>query len=916
MEYVLGQRWISQTETELGLGIIVGLEGRHVTVRFPAAEEDRVYATTNSPLARVTYQVGETLLDLEQQSRKVVDYEEMDGLRYYLTADEAGEQKVVPETQLSGHVQLSAPNQRLFSGHFDKAHEYEMRVETLHHRDRLQRSQVRGLLGTRTNLLAHQIYIAQEVAQRYAPRVLLADEVGLGKTIEAGMIIHHQLQTGLASRVLIIVPEPLLHQWLVEMLRKFSLRFALFDQGRYDALLEAGETNPFESEQLVLCGLDFLCQPEVYDRAISAGWDLTIVDEAHHLTWSEDQASEAYQVVEAVAQASAGLLLLTATPEQLGLDSHFARLRLIDPARFAQLAQFRAEQSHYVELNQVVAQLQAGEPLSEEQQAWLSQRQISLDDAAPAELINQLLDQHGTGRVLFRNTRSAVAGFPQRVLHSYPLQMPPGQTAVDGWLTHDPKVKWVEQFLASHRQDKVLLICAQAQTAVDLEKHLHLDVGIRSAAFYEDLSIVERDRAAAYFADEEGGAQVLICSEIGSEGRNFQFAHHLVLFDLPANPDLLEQRIGRLDRIGQAQDVQIHVPYVVGTHQETLFQWYHHGMNAFCASFSAGAALAAEFSDELDAIANATDDRPARLTDLVERTQQRTQAIREELSQGRDRLLELNSCKPAVAQEVIDEIVATEQADALADYMERVFDIFGVDHEPHSEHSLVLTPTEHMLTPSFPLLGDVGVTITYNRERAQVREEWEFLTWESPMVTGVFDLVLGGDLGNTNLSSISLKSLPAGTVLLECFYVSRISAPKQLQVDRFMPATPIRVLVDPRGRDLAGAITHAQLNGLCQPVNKAARLAVVKEIRGVMENGLQAADKLAQKQAQVLGEQAHARADALVGGELVRLSSLRHVNPNIRAEEIEFLQSQLTQVQAQIDKASLELQAARVIIST
>ena len=86
--------------------------------------------------------------------------------------------------------------------------------------------------------------------------------------------------------------------------------------------------------------------------------------------------------------------------------------------------------------------------------------------------------------------------------------------------------------------------------------------GIRATLFHEGMSLIERDRAAAWFADPEEGAQVLICSEIGSEGRNFQFAHHLVLFDLPSNPDLLEQRIGRLDRIGQNAVIKIHVPYV------------------------------------------------------------------------------------------------------------------------------------------------------------------------------------------------------------------------------------------------------------------------------------------------------------------------------------------------------------------
>ena len=95
------------------------------------------------------------------------------------------------------------------------------------------------------------------------------------------------------------------------------------------------------------------------------------------------------------------------------------------------------------------------------------------------------------------------------------------------------------------------------------------------------MSIVERDKAAHYFADEEDGAQILLCSEIGSEGRNFQFAHHLVLFDFVITPDLLEQRIGRLDRIGQTQTVQIHVPYLAKTAQHVLLDWYHEGLNAF-----------------------------------------------------------------------------------------------------------------------------------------------------------------------------------------------------------------------------------------------------------------------------------------------------------------------------------------------
>ncbi|EOG7212432.1 helicase-related protein, partial [Enterobacter hormaechei] len=132
-----------------------------------------------------------------------------------------------------------------------------------------------------------------------------------------------------------------------------------------------------------------------------------------------------------------------------------------------------------------------------------------------------------------------------------------------------------------HRSQKVLVICAKAATALQLEQVLREREGIRAAVFHEGMSIIERDRAAAWFAEEDTGAQVLLCSEIGSEGRNFQFASHMVMFDLPFNPDLLEQRIGRLDRIGQAHDIQIHVPYLEKTAQSVLVRWYHEGLDAF-----------------------------------------------------------------------------------------------------------------------------------------------------------------------------------------------------------------------------------------------------------------------------------------------------------------------------------------------
>lgn len=276
------------------------------------------------------------------------------------------------------------------------------------------------------------------------------------------------------------------------------------------------------------------------------------------------------------------------------MESHFARLRLLDPNRFHDFAQFVEEQKNYRPVADAVAMLLAGNKLSNDElnmlgemigeqdiEPLLQAANSDSEDAQSArqELVSMLMDRHGTSRVLFRNTRNGVKGFPKRELHTIKLPLPTQyQTAIKvsgimgarkvrkialaicstrsvfirnlkvitpRW-NFDPRVEWLMGYLTSHRSQKVLVICAKAATALQLEQVLREREGIRAAVFHEGMSIIERDRAAARFAEEDTGAQVLLCSEIGSEGRNFQFASHMVMFDLPFNPDLLEQRIGRL----------------------------------------------------------------------------------------------------------------------------------------------------------------------------------------------------------------------------------------------------------------------------------------------------------------------------------------------------------------------------------
>src|SRR6185503_7589573 len=166
------------------------------------------------------------------------------------------------------------------------------------------------------------------------------------------------------------------------------------------------------------------------------------------------------------------------------------------------------------------------------------------------------------------------------------------------------------------------------------------------AVFHEGLSLVQRDRNAAWFAEEDG-ARVLICSEIGSEGRNFQFAHHLVLLDLPLDPELLEQRIGRLDRIGQSSEIQVHVPYVTGSSHEVLARWYHTGLNAFEKNLHGGRELLERFGARVHDLAQDFHETEvtscAELDRLIAETQSARDELATRLEHGRDRLLELNS---------------------------------------------------------------------------------------------------------------------------------------------------------------------------------------------------------------------------------------------------------------------------------
>ncbi len=958
-EFIPGQRWVNYAELQLGLGTVLSVEGRTVTLVFLASGETRTYSMQTAPLTRVRFSAGDTIRGHEGLSLTVTGVHEQDGLLTYSGSSDTGEDIVLTEGELDSQVQLNRPAERLLTGQVDDDSWFELRYQTLHHLSRLSQSGLRGLTGARTSLIPHQLYIAHEVAGRHAPRVLLADEVGLGKTIEAGLILHQQLLTERARRVLIVVPESLLHQWLVEMLRRFNLSFSILDEERCDAITEStGQDNPFHTEQQVLVTLESLmAHPLRCQQAVDGEWDLLVVDEAHHLQWAPGNASPEYQLIEQLARVTRGVLLLTATPEQLGKESHFARLRLLDPDRFPDFDAFVQEEQDYEPIASAVQALLTEDTLSAQSRATLqtllqepdSEALLAAAQAednkaaqqARAQLVDWLLDRHGTGRVLFRNTRSAVRGFPDRSLHAYPLPVPAAYSRMldnvervgeagaqqllcpellyqsvetensERWTTFDPRVPWLCEQLRTLRPDKVLVITASAETSMDLAEWLHSRKGIHAAVFHEGMSIIERDRAAAYFADVEFGTQVLICSEIGSEGRNFQFAHHLVLFDLPLNPDLLEQRIGRLDRIGQHEDIQVHVPYLTGSAQETLLRWYHEGLDAFEHICPAGQTVYNEFSEELLNVLHTQSD-PAT---LIKAAHTRHAALNEALHRGRDRLLEYNSCRPQIASALKQQTEAQDADAQLHDYIEQLVDCYGLELEPHSSGSHILRPGEHMHS-HFPGLRDEGITFTCDRAIALANEDREFFSWEHPLITAAMEMVPASETGNTAMTTIKYKGAAAGTLMLECLYTLDTVSSDVLQTRRYLPATTIRVLVDQYGKDHSSALSHREINDRREDIPADTAIRIIRGYARQLRELLVHCESMANRQSPALISGAREQSTRILLNEIDRLKVLARVNPNVRDEEIEFMELQREALTIALDSASFRLDALRVVVAT
>ena len=930
------QRYTSKGEPELGVGFVTNTSKGKVEIYFPISDTTRLYAAESAPLQRVIFKPGDRISDVHGRTLVVEQVEQDEDLYRYFGAEGS-----ISEADLGDVSAKHSVDDKLFQGEVDSPQSFALRRETLEQDYRRRLSPVKGFVGGRIDLIPHQLYIAHEVSERYAPRVLLSDQVGLGKTIEACLILHRLLLSGRISRVLILVPESLVHQWFVEVLRRFNMWFSIFDEERCAALDDnAPEGNPFLDNQLILCSTEFLAgSSKRAQQALQADWDMLVVDEAHNLEWSQEKVSPEYAVVELLSQAAQGLLLLTATPEQLGLESHFARLRLLDPDRYSNYEDFLNESSEHKNISRIVDKLHLGESLNTKEKKILesifsrerTEEINKLDTSSRNELIEDLLDQHGPGRVLFRNTRAAMQGFPQRIPHLIPLETEDtplwlerfskefaydtanssADTQVEFWFKQDPRILWLLKFLEEIDPAKVLLICKSKEKVLALHEALSQLSTVKVGLFHEELTIVQRDRNAAWFTEIEG-AQILLCSEIGSEGRNFQFAHHLVLFDLPLNPELLEQRIGRLDRIGQKKDIHIHVLYLSGSPQHLMARWYQEGLNAFAENLEGGNSVFKLFSESLLSICLSplSGDAYSALNALIKDTADFQKQLRKNLSEGRDKLLEMNSFRPEIAKDLIDQIEAEDQNPALEKYLSKVFRHFDMEMEDLSPRTYYLHPASQS-TEAFPSIPREGLSVTFLRQQALIREDISFLTWDHPISTSAMDMVLSSGTGSASFGIIKGANSPG--LVMELLFVLETAGAQNTSVDRFLPNTPLRIVVDHQGNEVTDSYSVESLNKKLQSGKIDALLENDTLVESILPNMIDAATLIAEEQSALEISRGLRRMKRKLNQEINRLESLQERNKNIRPEEVAIARKEQETLSDIINNARLRLDAILLI---
>lgn len=338
-----------------------------------------------------------------------------------------------------------------------------------------------------------------------------------------------------------------------------------------------------------------------------------------------------------------------------------------------------------------------------------------------------------------------------------------------------------------------------------IDQFLLENLPVKRALFHEEMEMVERDRQAAWFADSKG-ARLLIASEIGGEGRNFQFCKKLILFNLPSHPDLVEQRIGRLDRIGQRNTIEILIRLISNSVEHFYYEIFNLGLSLFSKATAGLGALLEPFQSEIESICLHIREQKSAWHEFKESELliQKITAHDENYQIGQEKnfdyLVDFNSFDEEGGHALKHSLEQLDQASALEEFMDRVFEFFGIEEEELSSQIKKITAHSLMFVESFPELSDEK-SITLLSKVATTREEIDFLSLDHPMLSGVLSLFLDKQLGRAAILKAQCQALKQGAIF-ELSFVLQAPWIKGLNPEHFLRPYRLSLFCDHQGKKI------------------------------------------------------------------------------------------------------------------
>jgi ATP-dependent helicase HepA len=708
---------------DLGAGRVEAVSGRRMTVRFPKTGVRLTFAANDAALRPLVLAPG-------QKARLEATGEEV----LVAARTEKGlvlsDGRVVAEKQLWPLEVPDDPVERLAELDVDRGASFRNRLDGFF-LERLR--QARGLgsfLGGRIHLYPHQLHVAERATAADPVRWLLADEVGLGKTIEACLILSRLLRNDRADRTLVVTPATLTVQWLGELYRRFHQTFVLLDhKRREDVAKEYGEDfNPFEAHERAIVSLeDLVGERGLAEAAAEADFDLLVVDEAHRLERARgDAGNEAYRAVAPLTRSARHVLLLSATPLEADTHAFFRLLQLVRPEAYASEEGF-------------LASLERGEPLPP---CTSATRRVDLGGLQPRLPLPVDLDHE-------------------------PAQ--PGLSGDERADALDPRVVWLAAQAEAWKpggaeEGKTLVFCHEHDTLMALKARLESAGRRRVAIFHERLSPERGDMEVAEFRRPDG-PQFLVSTESGGEGRNFEFCRRLVLFDMPTDPSAVEQRIGRLDRVNRSRPVEIvyfRPPSGFGAELVALYErlgLFREPLGGFERSLThvEAAVTKAERFWKMG--------QHLPIDEMVQEVRQAARARQEAVYHHLHRDVYTEALAPGIVERIPRDLDA-----AMERFVLEAADLFGFHSVERGRHRTwyVEFGSDALVEHVPGVAGGSRWLGTFDREEAVLKEELDFFASGHPLVEGIFRELQDGDRGRVALLKLE-KAGVAGAGLLLVF---------------------------------------------------------------------------------------------------------------------------------------------------